>query len=54
MPRNSIEGSIFPALEQEGRSAPHTDRVPGKKVEKISVEQSENKRNNEKIEGNES
>ena len=50
MPRNSIEGSAFPTLEQEGRSAAHTDRLPPRKKNEIaSVKQGENKRNEEKI-----
>jgi len=48
MPRNSIEGSAFPTLEQEGRSVTHTDRVPRrKKSETETVKQGENKRNKE-------
>jgi len=54
MPRNSMDGSTFPALEQEGRSVSHKDRSAHKKIEKINAEQSENKRKDEKIEANES
>ena len=54
MPRNSVDGSPFPALEQEGRSVSHKDRGGQKKAKKISLEQGENKRKDEKIEANES
>jgi len=49
MPRNSIEGSAFPDLEQEGRSMAHTDRAPRQeKKESQSVKEGENKRKDEK------
>ena len=54
MPRNSMDGSTFPTLEQEVRSVSHEDRVARKKIGKINAEQSENKRKDEKIEANES
>jgi len=49
MPRNSIEGSAFPSLEQEGQSAAHTDRVSRReKEENQDLKEGENKRKNEK------
>ena len=48
MPRNSIDGSIFPGLEQEGRSIAHTDRTPcGKAREVQRSKLGENKRKSE-------
>jgi len=55
MPRNSIEGSAFPTLEQEGRSVAHTDRIwRQKKSENKSVKQGENESKKEKIDARES
>jgi len=49
MPRNSIEGSVFPSLEQEGRSVAHTDRVSRReKEENQDLKQGENERKSEK------
>jgi len=55
MPRNSIEGSAFPTLEQEGRSVAHTDRVLHREKSKNeSTKQSGNESNSEKIDERES
>ena len=49
MPRNSIDGSAFPLLEQEGRSAAHPRHTPQKKqIEARTTKKSENKRKTEK------
>ena len=53
MPRNSIDGSLFPALEQEGRSVPHPDRAGLRRGEKIDSKEGENERKSEKIGENE-
>jgi len=48
MPRNSINGSVFPGLEQERQSIPHTDRAA--RVEKNkdqTTKLDENKRKTE-------
>jgi len=46
MPRSSMDGSLFPALEQERWSEAHTDRA-GSKKKSSPVKQAENKRNDE-------
>jgi len=51
MPRNSLDGSAFPGLEQEHRSTPHTDRVRGEKKNEMQTEHAgENKPIGEKTE----
>jgi len=54
MPRNSIEGSRFPTLEQEGRSTAHTHRAScRKKNENAGAKPGENERKREGIDGKE-
>ena len=54
MPKNSIEGSAFPTLEQEGRSVSHADRTSHRgKVEKQNmkkgkIKEKEGKREDER------
>ena len=56
MPKSSLEGSIFPGLEQEQRSAPHPNRIPaaGKKKPAERVIGAENSQKAEKNRAGES
>lgn len=54
MPKTSLTGSMFPQLEQDQRSTPHTDRRPaGRQVDSGAEKNGENSQKQKKTKGDE-